>query len=196
MRACCVYSAICVYHREKRRDPTAESLGAYEGRTGETGQPQTWLHWVQESSGTLWWAGSGEKGLCCEQFLRCFLSKVAESLHGDFLCRALHVHTGFGSSADGMWLPTWWGHWKWSHMQSSHHMDCTCTCTCTGACVRTGWPSECSAEECYNNSNIQGSVTLTYYHGHRRVWKLHRPTLSASRLIIAFFVYFYSHLLI
>ena len=30
-------------------------------------------------------------------------------------------------------------------------MQCTCTCTCTGVGAHTGWPSECLAEEHYNN---------------------------------------------
>ena len=30
-------------------------------------------------------------------------------------------------------------------------MLCSCTCTCTGGGAHTGWPSECSAEERYNN---------------------------------------------
>ena len=31
-------------------------------------------------------------------------------------------------------------------------MQCSCTYTCTGVGAHTGWPSECSAEERYNNN--------------------------------------------
>ena len=58
-------------------------------------------------------------------------------------------------SKDGVRLPTWQGNWKRLLMQSSHPMQCTCTCTCTGVCAHTRWPSECSAEERYNNNNKQ-----------------------------------------
>ena len=50
------------------------------------------------------------------------------------------------SSEDRVQLPTWRGHWKRSHKQSSHPMDCTCTCTCTGVGAHTGWASQRSAD--------------------------------------------------
>ena len=60
--------------------------------------------------------------------------------------------TAYYPSEDGVWLPTWWGNWKWSRTQSSHPMQCNCTCTCTGVGAHTRWPSECSDEERYNNN--------------------------------------------
>ena len=42
--------------------------------------------------------------------------------------------------------------WKRSRTQSSHPMQCACTCTCTCVGAHAGWPSECSAEERYNNN--------------------------------------------
>ena len=43
--------------------------------------------------------------------------------------------------------------------------QCTCTCTCTGVGACTRWPSECSAEECYNNNNncMCRSIQTWYY---------------------------------
>ena len=62
----------------------------------------------------------------------------------------LYIHIQY-SSEDGLRLPSRKGNQKRSHSQSSHPMDCTCTCTCKGA--HSGWPSECSADELYNNNN-------------------------------------------
>ena len=42
--------------------------------------------------------------------------------------------------------------WKRSRTQSSHPVQCTCECTCSGVGACTRWPSECSAEEHYNNN--------------------------------------------
>ena len=44
------------------------------------------------------------------------------------------------------------GNWKRSHTQSSHPMDYECTCTCAEVGEHSRWPSECSAEERYNNN--------------------------------------------
>ena len=69
-----------------------------------------------------------------------------------------------------MRLPTWRGNWKRPHTQSSHPKDCTYTCTCASVGADTGWPSECSAEERYNNNNSGDLViTLSSLHTMREV---------------------------
>ena len=56
----------------------------------------------------------------------------------------------------GVRLPTWRGNWKRGRIRNPLTLCSvpTGTCTCTGLGAHTGWPSECSAEECYNNNNV------------------------------------------
>ena len=96
------------------------------------------------------------------------------------------------SSEDGVWLPTWRAHRKRSYMQSSHPVNCTCICTGVGA--HAGWPSECLAEECYNNwfprygwrrtvrQTASHTHTHTYTRTHARAHAQHTYTLASSKL--------------
>ena len=69
--------------------------------------------------------------------------------------KPLSPETEITPSEDGMRLPIGRGNWKRSCTQSSHPMQRTCTCTCTGVGAHSGWPSQCSAEERYNNNFCQ-----------------------------------------
>ena len=88
--------------------------------------------------------------------------------------------TSTSSSEDGVLLPTWRGHWKRSHTQSSHPMDCICTCTCTGVGAHTGWPSECSAEECNNNKMKTMPHFQSPQHPHWDQWTIKQSSFGGT----------------